>query len=193
MRTTTILHQISRHSAVSGDLMVSFGKNYEIRLAKMTVNDRKECLLIIQGIARHHSTHIVCFDADKLAGREHADAAIRHAQRSILSTKPISNSFEMETLLFAAGSRQCSVAASFGIHEGENNMFVCLYPATDEIWTALSPHMYFVTESKDEWTSDKISRLVSLFGITQDELETVGQERIKDLVLDRIALLEVYR
>ena len=43
--------------------------------------------------------------------------------------KPISNSFEMEALLFAAGSRQCLVAALFGIQEGENRIFVCSYPA----------------------------------------------------------------
>ncbi len=173
--------------------MDSSGENYEIRRAKMTVNDRDGCLLMIQEIARQHSTHIVCFDADKLAGQEHADTAIRHAQRSILSAKPISNSFEMEALLFAAGSRQCSVAALFGIHEGDNNMFVCSYPAKEDIWMALSHHMHFVAESWDDWNTEKIARMISLFGITSDELETVGQERIKDLVLERIALLEVYR
>jgi len=53
--------------------------------------------------------------------------------------------------------------------------------------------MHFVAESWDDWNADKIAHLISLFGITPDELETVGQERIKDLVLERIALLEVYR
>ena len=96
----------------------------------MTVNDRDATLCLIQEIGRHYSVNIICFNAEMLAGREHADAAIQHAQRSIISSKPISNSFEMEALLFAAGSRQCSVAAAFGIHEGENKMFVCLYPPT---------------------------------------------------------------
>ncbi len=173
--------------------MDSSGEDYEIRQAIVTVSDRDTCLRMIKEIAHYHSIHIVCFDAEKLAGRDHADAAIRHAQRSISSTKPISNSFEMEALLFAAGSRQCSVAALFGIHEGENNMFVCSYPVKNEVWTTLSHHMHFVTETWDDLTDNKISRLRSLFGITQDELETVGQERIKDLVLERIALLEVNR
>ena len=93
-------------------------ETHEIRQAKITVDDRDAFLQMIQEIARSYSTHIVCFDADKLAGRDHANAALQHAQRSFYSDKPISNSFEMEALLFAAGSRQCLVAALFGIHEG---------------------------------------------------------------------------
>ena len=168
-------------------------ESYEIRRAIMTVNDRDASLRVIQEIGRHHSVNIVCFDAEMLAGQEHADAAILHAQRSIISPKPISNSFEMEALLFAAGSRQCSVAAAFGIHEGENKMFVCLNPPQEGAWKLLSYHMCFVPEPLEDWSPQKVARLISLFGITQDELETVGQFHLKDLILERIALLEVSR
>jgi KEOPS complex subunit Cgi121 len=54
-------------------------ETYEIRQAKITVDDRDAFLRLIQGIARFYSTHIVCFDADKLAGRNHAEAALHHA------------------------------------------------------------------------------------------------------------------
>ena len=53
--------------------------------------------------------------------------------------------------------------------------------------------MRFVPETWDEWPLQKVARLISLFGITQDELETVGQSHLKDLILERIALLEVCR
>jgi KEOPS complex subunit Cgi121 len=99
----------------------------------------------------------------------------------------------MEALLFAAGSRQCSVATVFGIHEGENTIYVCSYPAKEEVWNALSSHMQFVTETWDDLTDTKIERLVSLFGIPQEELDIVGKERLKDIILERIALLEVFR
>ena len=168
-------------------------ENYEIRKARMTIEDRSEFLRIIQGIARKYSIHIVCFDAEKMAGRDHAKAAIYHAQRSFFSGKPISNSFEMEALLFAAGSRQCQVAASFGIKEGENTMFVCSYPVNEHVWSDLSCYMHFVDETCDDMTPEKEVRLVSLFTITQEELEVVGRDRFKDLILERIALLYVNR
>jgi KEOPS complex subunit Cgi121 len=188
-----ILRKGSQHSAGSGDYLATSENAYEIRQAVMTVDDRDACLRLIQDVARNHSAHIVCFDADKLAGREHAEAAVIHAKRSVLSGKPISNSFEMEALLFAAGSRQCSVATVFGIHEGENNIYVCSYPAKEEVWNALSSQMQFVTGTWDDLTDTKIERLVSLFGIPQEELDIVGKERLKDIILERIALLEVFR
>ena len=166
---------------------------HEIRQAKITVDDRNAFLRMIQGIARSYSTHIVCFDADKLAGRDHAEAALQHAQHSFFSERPISNSFEMEALLFAAGSRQCLVAALFGIKEGENRTFVCSYPVNEEVWKELSHHMHFVTETWGEMTPDKEARLMILFGITQEELDMVGRDRMKDLLLERIALLHVNR
>lgn len=168
-------------------------ERYEIRQARMIIDDRDAFLRKIQGIARLYSIHIVCFDADKMAGQDHAEAAIQHAQRSFFSGKPISNSFEMEALLFAAGSRQCQVAALFGIREGENTMFVCSYPVNENVWKDLSHHMHFVDEKCDDMTPDKEARLVSLFSITQEELEVVGRDRIKDLILERIALLYVNR
>jgi tRNA threonylcarbamoyladenosine modification (KEOPS) complex Cgi121 subunit len=53
--------------------------------------------------------------------------------------------------------------------------------------------MYFVTETWDEITPDKEARLMILFSITKEELGGVGQDRIKDLILERIALLHVNR
>jgi KEOPS complex subunit Cgi121 len=99
----------------------------------------------------------------------------------------------MEALLFAAGSRQCLVAALFGIQEGENRTFVCSYPVNEDVWKDLSHHMHFVTETWDEIMPDKEVRLMDLFSITQEELDVVGRDRIKNLLLERIALLYVNR
>ena len=49
--------------------------------------------------------------------------------------------------------------------------------------------MHFVTETWDEMNSDKEARLMILFSITQEELDVVGRDRMKDLILERIALL----
>ena len=55
------------------------GETYEIRQAEIIIDDRDAFLRTIQEIARSNSTHIVCFDADKLAGRDHAKIALQHA------------------------------------------------------------------------------------------------------------------
>ena len=166
---------------------------FEIRQARLTVHNRFAFLHTIQSIAQQYSTHIICFNADNMAGQRHAEAAMRYAQRSFLSGKPVSNSIEMEALLFAAGSRQCDTAGLFGIHENENAIFVCSCPENECVWEELSQCMHFVTEIWDEMTPEKEDRIKSLFNITDEELALVGRARIMDLVLERIALLEVYR
>jgi len=185
--------QASQHLTVLGDKMETFPGRFEIRQARINVDDCAEFLHTIQLIARRHSTHIVCFNADNIAGRWHAEAAIHYAQRSFFSGRSISNSFEMEALLFAAGSRQCDIAALFGIHAHENVMFICSCPASEWVWNDLSHHMLFVNEMWDEISPEKEERLKSFFGITQEELTLVGRARIVDLVLERLALLEVNR
>ena len=166
---------------------------FEIRQARLTIRDRSVFLHTIQSIARQYSTHIICFNAENMVGQRHAETAMRYAQRSFFSKKPISNSIEMEALLFAAGSRQCDTAALFGIHENMNSIFVCSCPEHECVWQELSQIMHFVTEKWDEMTPEKEDRIKSLFNITDEELALVGRARIVDLVLERIALLEVYR
>jgi KEOPS complex subunit Cgi121 len=128
-----------------------------------------------------------------MAGQRHAEAAMRYAQRSFFSGRPISNSLEMEALLFAAGSRQCDMAALFGIHEHENFIFVCSFPENACVWGELSQFMHFVTDSWDEMSQEKEERIKSLFNISEEELALVGKTKIIDLILERIALLEVNR
>jgi KEOPS complex subunit Cgi121 len=100
----------------------------------------------------------------------------------------------MEALLFAAGSRQCNIAASFGIHEGENRVYICCFPARKGVWTALEPLFRFVRESWDTIDPPKERQLMGTFAISPEEIAAAGgSERIVALVLERVALLQVLR
>ena len=171
--------------------MMAQQQSFEFRSAVITVSDRDALLATIREIAHLHHTHIVCFDAEKMAGLEHAVSAIRHAQHSFSNGAEISNSFEMEALLYAAGSRQCSIAASFGIHEGKNHLFICCCPPPSDAWNALARYMDFINETWDEPVPEKTNRLMALFGITPEEIEAAGTDRVTVLVIERVALLDV--
>jgi KEOPS complex subunit Cgi121 len=128
-----------------------------------------------------------------IAGERHVRKAVFNAVRSFRQGNPISNTLEMEALLYAAGTRQCAIASSFGIHDGENRIYVCCYPAHNEVWEALSLCLELTEENEEEMDQQKLERLVTLFEISDSELETVGKERITDLVLERVALLNAVR
>ncbi len=168
---------------------------YEIRAARCHIDDKPGFLRLLTETARQFNTHIICFNADMIAGRRHAEAAMQHAIRSCEAGTAISKTIEMEALLYAAGSRQCSVAASFGFHEGENRLWVYCYPPEDGIWDGLAAILHFGAASAwDHIDEEKRERLLEIFEISPEELGSLDNEdRIADLVLERVALLDVMR
>jgi KEOPS complex subunit Cgi121 len=166
-----------------------------IRAALCSIDDKPGFLLVLKEVARRFNTHIICFNADMLAGRRHAESAVLHAVSSFESGDAISNTLEMEALLYAAGSRQCNVAALFGIHEGVNHLWVCCYPSADSVWDALTPVLQFYDANAwDGIDHKKREHLMQLYEITPEELESLDRgDRFADLVLERVALLNVMR
>jgi KEOPS complex subunit Cgi121 len=160
------------------------------------IEDRQAFLMHLQNFGREFSTHIICFNADMMAGRYHAETAVRFARRSWDGGGAIANTLEMEALLYAAGSRQCNVALKFGIHEGENHLYIWCDPKGDaRVWDALSALFEYadpaIFETIDQ---EKRERLIDLFGITLPELESLdASTTIMDLILERVALLQVLR
>ena len=165
-----------------------------IRAARCTIRNRSSFLRDLQAIAANHTTHIICFNADTIAGREHVQAAVARAARAFQEGTNISNTLEMEALLYAAGSRQCNIAASFGIHEGENRVYLCCSPMREEIWTALETLFAFSIENWDAIDQEKREHLMMTYAISSEEIMAAGGDsRLVDLVLERVALLQVMR
>jgi len=166
----------------------------KIRTAYSTINDRAIFLRNLHAVAGDYHTHIICFNADMIAGKIHAEMAIAQAVRAFEEGTNISNTLEMESLLYAAGSRQCNVASSFGIQEGENRVWIGCSPDRDDVWTALTPLFRYTHEDWDTIDAVKKVCLMKFFSISQEEIDASGGDgHIIDLVLERVALLQVLR
>jgi KEOPS complex subunit Cgi121 len=165
----------------------------DIRQAGITIPDRAAFLNRLKEIASGTGTQIVCFNANAMAGRAHVLAALSHARRSFEGGSPIANSFEMEALLYASGSRQCSEAGAFSISAGPNRAYVCICPESATAVALLAPFMTWLNEDWETITPEKKARLMQLFSITPEELGAAGDEQLQALVLERVVLLEVYR
>jgi len=169
------------------------GGEFEIRTAIFRVSGCSRFLSDLRAVAAAHATRIICFNAEIMVGRAHAEAAMVRALRSVRAGTAISTSLEMEALLYASGSRQCSTAERFGIREGINRGYICLCPPDAAAFHDLSVLMEFVDEDWEILSDQKMERLREAFGITAGELQVAGPARFRDLVLERVALLEVYR
>ena len=165
-----------------------------IRQVILEIDDIDQFLKKLKSLGERTHTHIIIFNSEMMAGKKHVQSALSHAIRADTEKRRISNRPEMEALLYASGSRRCINGMKFGIHAGTNRSYLCLCPWNDLAWSELSK---VSTPCNDDWdtiTSEKARLLMDLFEITAVEVEAAGGiQKIRDLVLERVALLDAYR
>lgn len=162
----------------------------EIYMATADVTEVAAVLAEVNAIAQETTATIVLFDAEKIAGRDHITAAVRHAMRSWESGKPIARTRAMEILLYASGQRQCALAPRLGLHAGKNHLYVLILEG--DIPAAKKRLAAVVSPSKEE-EATTVPVLMQEFGITAEEIEVAGVDRIQELVIERVALMDAYR
>ena len=168
------------------------GQLYGIKPGRLFVGDPGKVLLRLRETGAKYPCEIVCFNADFMAGMSHAHAAMHHAVRSWSSGEAIANTFGMEALLFASASRQCQEAMRFGLHPGENRLFIGVWPIHPGIWEDLFSWIHPASPSEwEEIPKEKQALLQKFFDISDRELSVTGTGRLPDLVLERVALLVV--
>ena len=160
---------------------------------KIEIDEPERYLMKVRQVGNRFGVHIVLFNAEMMAGRSHVCSALWHAFRAFNRGTAISNSPEMEALLYASGSRQCRSGLRFGIHAGKNRIYLCVCPGDKTALVELLKDGAIVHEDWNIISPEKLVRLTDLFGITPEELDVSGRDRITDLILERVALLEVYR
>ncbi|HJJ48914.1 MAG TPA: KEOPS complex subunit Cgi121 [Methanocorpusculum sp.] len=154
---------------------------------KITTASTKETIAEINKIAEKTNSCIVLFDAEKIAGRQHIECALAHAKRAFSEKKNIARTLSMEILLYVSAQRQCSLAPRFGLHEGENYVYVLIEGGDEK--TARTELAKLIADAPEVCAT--VDTLKKEFGITDAELEITGISRISELVCERVALMEI--
>ncbi|EHQ35413.1 KEOPS complex subunit Cgi121 [Methanoplanus limicola] len=100
---------------------------YIILQAEVTVSDEGDFLKGIREISAENNVYITFFDVDYIADVKHIESALLHALRAFCRGENISRSPDMEVLLYAAGTRQCSCAVQTGLKKGLSNYYVLIF------------------------------------------------------------------
>lgn len=132
---------------------------------------------------------IQALDADKLAGEEHLRFAVEKAMNSFRKGTNIASDLAHEIILYAAGTRQISRAIKLGIHTGHNN--IVLVAVGDD--ADISDLVEITPKPVIQYDQSKKEAIMEIFGITKEEIEAAGEERIPELVLERVALVDVLK
>ncbi|AKB71825.1 KEOPS complex subunit Cgi121 [Methanosarcina mazei] len=167
-------------------------REIEVICGEVNISDLSAFLGKINTIASDNRVTIQGLNADLLAGEKHLHFAVGKALRAVASGKNVAKDPGVEIMRYAAGERQIERSFSIGLHEGENNAVFVLLGKIDGLLIALAELRKLIEEKPCSellaYSSSKRKGILSLFGITDEEIKASGEEHIPELVIERVAL-----
>jgi KEOPS complex subunit Cgi121 len=184
--------------------------NCKIIVGKVGISNVDDFLSLLKTIARKYAVTIQAMDAELIAGEEHIISAVKKAIRATERKRNITSDLGLEILLYAAGRRQIERALAMGVSvsEGENEKRVAivivdasarrekdLEVVAEEVKRKLGLQGEPISELELEleYKEDKKEGIKKFFDITEAELKAVGEPKLKMLVLERVAMLDVLK
>jgi KEOPS complex subunit Cgi121 len=157
--------------------------DYRICRGDFEIANERSFLAEIRKIGGSSSAYIVFLDRNSIAGYDHIRAAVSLAERSFFEYKtPISNSFEMEVLLYVLGTRQTGFASGFGIHKGTNESLIVVCMKSDSI---SGEDRDKKTKAFDQVVKRVVSGISSLEECTGKEIHLLGEEDCTSIAEER--------
>ncbi len=130
---------------------------------------------------------ILVMRSDMVFGLNHIRSALYHAKRAFDGRRNSSDSLSMETLLYASGEKQLSSAIKkMSVDQTTEEVVVARLTdgdmEVDGSWRVLD-------ESPQDTSVERLER----FGISKQELDTLGKSDPWDLVLEKVAAVDIIK
>jgi KEOPS complex subunit Cgi121 len=165
-----------------------------------TISDVDEFLQKLLRFAIREQISIQALNADAVYGTQHLLSAAEHALRSFTQGTNATNSLALEIMLYAAGERQIQKAIKkMGVRTGRQAIAFVLVDQREKkgeakvyepvIQRLLSLFQMTPDESVLKGDLDTLKH----FGITEKELRTVPKEKHGDLILEKVAMVDVLK
>jgi KEOPS complex subunit Cgi121 len=168
--------------------------------ARGYITDIDDFLLKLQSFSKQNNLLVQVFDARVVYGTDHLLSAMRHAQRAFHNGTNATNSLPLEILLYAAGERQIHKAIKkIGIKLGKQPIAFVLIDArkkhNDETTNASVIgevlHLFHLTRDDTVLTGNRDT--LTRFGITAQEIRTLPEDKYGDLILEKIAMVDIIK
>lgn len=177
--------------------------NCRIVAGNVSISDVGDFLSGLKAIAHKYAVTIQAMNAELIAGEEHIKSAVEKAIRAMKRERGITSDLGLEILLYASGRRQIERALDIGVSEGEKKVAIIivneggekdLKVVAEEVKRKIGIEEVPIREFESELSnSNKKERIKEFYNITEDEVNAVGEEKLKMLVLERVALLDVLK
>ena len=151
-----------------------------------------------------NDTHIIIqvFNAEIIYGKNHLISATEHALRAHKQQRMTANSLAMEILLYASGERQLKLAIpKMGIKKGQCSVaFVMLENIADIPQARGNIFDRFIEDfcetleiDRDDTILEGSEKTLDAFGITEAEKRTVTKAKYGQLILEKVAFVDIIK
>ena len=173
--------------------------NYEILGAVGKLGDVEEVITKVKELSEKYHVNIQLFDADYIYGRDHLESAVMHAERAFCAKTNLAGDPSIEILLYASGERQIKQAIEkLGIKKGMREFGMVVY-VPDMNDSRVDPADISAKVLKDLGAVRDDSKLeggrevLERFGFTDAEIEGVSESRWGNLILSRVAMVDIIK
>jgi KEOPS complex subunit Cgi121 len=154
--------------------------------------DVDNALNAVEGISKKSNIEVALFDGELIFGERHLISAYEHAKRAFEMGDNTAKTIAMETMLYASGERQISRAIEkMGIKQGGNK--VALAIIGDSAKEHVSELLSALNMERDDDVLLPDEKNLVAFGITKKEQNAVPKEKRHELVLERVALVDLIK
>ena len=166
----------------------------EIRLlfGKPVIRDMGLLISAIKDLQSRHGCIVQALDADKIAGERHILFAAKKALAAFSEARNIAKDAGMEIMRYASGERQIERAHFMRVSDRTKRIALVLAGSGSGSLPDAS-ELSQIIELDGLGGSFCAKAVKEAFNISSEELRAVGEERIEDLVIERVALVDTYR
>jgi KEOPS complex subunit Cgi121 len=159
------------------------------------IRDRVELISALKGFQASHGCVIQALDADKVVCERHLLLAAEKALQAFSKGRNIAKDLGVEILRYASGERQIERALSIGLSSSTKRIALVLapMPLIADCRLPDASLLSSIVEEDGLGCSFKAEAVKEAFNISEEEITAVGEDRIPDLVLERVVLVDTYR
>jgi KEOPS complex subunit Cgi121 len=172
-------------------------KIYGARIVSKKI-DLDSMIKYSQNLSNSDNITFQLFDADFIYGSDHLKTALEHAKRAYSQDRQTASTLGMETLLYASGEYQIKNAIEkVGLKENSEKLAILLH-AEDNSTDIYLDKIFddFIKEfelTRDNEVLNGDVNTLNSFGISKEELSAVPKNKWLELILEKVALVDIIK
>ena len=166
---------------------------YKIVGAKGNISNIDKFLEEINIFCGKKNIVIQVFDARMIFGEKHIVSAFEHAKRAFEQKMNTTNSLAMEILLYASGERQLKLAIpKMGVKKGQTDI-VFIFVGGKITNGLIDELLGKLSLNRDDKVLEGDINTLKKFGLKEKEIKTVSKDKYNELILEKIALVDIIK